>query len=409
MNFTDVDDKIILRAKEENIPWREVTAKYEKIFRDDMQSLNVKLPTIIPRATEYIADMISMISTLLDKGYAYKTSDGVYMSVEKVKDYGQLLAEGALKDLESRLAKENTGEKNDKTDPRDFAIWKFYVPEDGDVVFETPFGSGRPGWHIECSAMAMKTLGETFDLHAGGADLLFPHHTNEIAQSQSATGKIPAHYWIYFAFVNVTGDKMSKSKQNFYTLLDLHKEFVSPLAYRYWLLQAHYRTPVDFSFESVKAAQQGLLRLVNIFLELNSRVKTANQEGHQETSSGELDKYFTNFKSCLENDFDMPGALATVWKILKDSKITAGEKLHFLKKTDEVLGLDLEGVQKQVNQMLEREFNQPLPPEIQALAELRDLARKEKDWPKADALRKEIESRGFTVKDLADKQEIRKA
>lgn len=409
MNFTDVDDKIILRAKEENIPWREVTAKYEKIFLDDMQSLNVKLPTIIPRATEYIADMISMISVLLDKGYAYKTSDGVYMSVEKVKDYGQLLAEGALADLVSRLSNEDTKERSGKKDARDFALWKFYVPEDGDVVFDATFGRGRPGWHIECSAMAMKTLGETFDLHAGGADMLFPHHTNEIAQSQSVTGEIPAHYWIYFAFVNISGDKMSKSKQNFYTLADLLAQSVSPLAYRYWLLQAHYRTPVDFSFESVKAAQQGLLRLVNIFLELNSRIKTANQEGHQENSSGELDKYFTDFKSCLENDFDMPGALATVWKILKDSKITASEKLHFLKKTDEVLGLDLEGFQKQVAENLKAEFDQPLPPEIQALAELRDVARKEKDWPKADALRKEIESRGFTVKDLTDKQEIRKA
>lgn len=399
MNITDVDDKIIARAKEENRSSAEISKKYEKIFLNDLDKLNVLRPTIFPHATEYIADMIKLIEDLLARDFAYKIDSGpekgIYMKVSKVSDYGILLGKNGQEAIEAAQQSEEGSGNVNKQDPRDFALWKFYTEDDGDVVFDASFGRGRPGWHIECSAMAMKALGQTFDIHSGGADMIFPHHTNEIAQSQSLTGRIPANYWLHYAFVNIAGDKMSKSKKNFYTLKDLEVESVSPLAYRYWLLQAHYRSTVDFTFEAVKASQQALVRLVNAFIELNRRVVADINAEEPEV----LARYNTEFKSHIENDFDIPAALATVWKILKDSKVATQDKIDFIKNADKVLGLDLDGFQKQV-------AKNSIPDEIQALADVREQARKDKDWAKSDALRVEIESRGFVVKDTDNGQEI---
>lgn len=412
MNITDVDDKIISKAKEEGKSPREIAEKYEKIFLDDIDKLNVLRPSVMPHATKHITDMIDMIKELISRGFAkgvgkvgggvINTKDSVYMEISKVKDYGKLLGETG------RLALTNQqGHPNDvgqqvinlvKDNPGDFALWKFYKDEDGDTVFDAPFGRGRPGWHIECSAMAMKTLGETFDIHAGGMDMIFPHHTNEIAQSESLTGVPLANYWMHYAFVNIAGDKMSKSKQNFYTLDDLVAESVSPLAYRFWLLQAHYRSTVDFTFEAVKAAQQGLLRLIAQYIELEKAI-AGNATDNVTNDQKAFDAYHEEFRDHIEDDFDIPGALATVWKALKDSKLSKIQKRDFLLETDRVLGLNLPSFIDPAA-LEAAKIKTELPPEIEALAELRNQARADKDWVKSDALRAEIEARGFTVKDI---------
>ena len=256
MNVTDVDDKTIRRSREEGISLNALTRKYEKLFMEGITSLNILTPHHLIRATEHIPSMIELIQTLLDKKIAYTTSDGVYMSIEKVKDYGALAHLKKTDISKERIA----NDEYDKSNPHDFALWKFTTSDDVDNSWEAPFGKGRPGWHIECSAMAMKVLGETIDIHTGGNDLIFPHHTNEIAQSESATGKTFAHYWMHGAFMNVEEEKMAKSKGNFIKLESLHDQMISPIAYRYWLLTAHYRSPVNFTYAAVQAAQSALVQ-----------------------------------------------------------------------------------------------------------------------------------------------------
>ena len=376
MNITDVDDKTIKRSRVEKVALSDVTLKYEKLFMDGLTSLNILRPTHITRATEYIADMIALTQKLLDKGVAYAANDGVYVNISKVKGYGEL----AHLDLKSFSKERIVNDEYDKENPRDFAVWKFYAPEDGDVVWDAPFGKGRPGWHIECSAMAMKILGPTLDIHTGGTDLVFPHHTNEIAQSESATGETFVHYWIHGGFINVSDEKMAKSKGNFYKLETLAKETISSLAYRYWLLTAHYRSPVNFTFEVVKAAQVALIRLMAAVAALPDGGKV----------QPECKAHFTTL---INDDFDMPKAVAVVWEILKDSKISPEDKRATILDFDRVFGLKLATVP--------RLKDEPIPEEVKALAEAREDARREKDWKKADALREEIEARGFTVDDTA--------
>lgn len=383
MNITDVDDKTIRRSREEGLPLDAVTRRYEALFLEGLASLNVLLPHHLTRATEYIADMIALTSTLLDKGVAYKAADGVYLSIGKVPRYGQLAKLDLSKDrAESRIA----NDEYDKEDPHDFALWKFKTPEDGDVSWPAPFGAGRPGWHIECSAMAMKTLGETIDIHTGGSDLVFPHHTNEIAQSECATGKSFANYWMHGAFMTVNGEKMSKSKGNIIKLEDLRDGAVSPLAYRYWLMTAHYRTPVNFTYEAVRAAQSALIRLMET-------VSSYPEGGSIATA------YADRFTAHLEADLDLPKAIALVWEIIKDSAVSAADKRATILSFDDVFGLKLASVP--VIAAAEA------PLEVRALADARQEARAAKDWQKSDALRAEIMSRGFEVLDGPGGYELR--
>jgi len=385
MNITDVDDKTIRRSREESLTLKQLTEKYEALFIEDIQSLNILRPLTMARATDYVPAMIELVSLLLSNGVAYKATDGIYLHIDKVKDYGQL----ANLDLAASTHERIANDEYDKDNPRDFAVWKFATAEDGDVHFEAPFGSGRPGWHIECSAMSMKLLGLTIDIHTGGSDLIFPHHTNEIAQSESATGKKFVNYWLHGAFMTTNNEKMAKSKGNIMKLSSLVDQGISPLAFRYWLLTAHYRQPVNFTIEAVKAAQTALIRLITIVGEYSDPVNKAVK-----LPGSIVQSYRERFLTAINDDLNTPQAIALMWELVKDPAQSGEDKLATILDFDRVFGLKLD----KVPQITKAE----IPPEITALAEAREEARKGKDWEKADALRGEIESRGFTVNDTAE-------
>ena len=382
MNATDVDDKTIKRSKAEGVTLKELTRKYEQMFLEELESLNILLPHHFVRATDYIQAMIDLVSKLLENGSAYKADDGIYLSISKIKDYGALAHLNIKDPSKERVA----NDEYDKEDPRDFALWKFKSLDDGDVSWDATFGTGRPGWHIECSAMAMSILGPTIDIHAGGSDLIFPHHTNEIAQSEAATGKTFVHYWMHGGFMNVNDEKMAKSKGNFTKLADLKDEAVSPIGFRYWLLTSHYRSQVNFTYEAVSAAQNALIRLMK-------------DVGRYPDGGKVIPAYKEKFNGFINDDLNMPQAVALAWELLKDSKQTEADKKATLLDFDKVFGLKLDSVPK-----LEDE---PVPVEVQALADAREEARKAKDWEQADALRKEIEERGFELNDTPDGVKIR--
>jgi cysteinyl-tRNA synthetase len=377
MNITDVDDKTIRKSLAEKQPLKVITQKYEKEFLEDFRWLNISLPQHIVRATENIPSMIELVSDLLDTGVAYKADDGIYMSIEKVKDYGAL----AHLDLSHTAHERIANDEYDKDNPRDFVIWKFRTPEDGDVFWSAPFGEGRPGWHIECSAMAMKILGSTIDIHTGGSDLIFPHHTNEIAQSESATGKQFVRFWMHGGFMNVNDEKMAKSKGTGLKLADLQAEDIVPIAYRYWLMTSHYRSPINFSYDALQGAQSALIRLFSTFSKYPDGGNTAPS-------------YQEKFQAFINDDLDTPQAIALMWELTKDSDVSEADKKATLLNFDRIFGLRLDLLPEYTD-----ETPTELPPEIQALAEAREEARREKDWVKADALRAEIEARGFEVKD----------
>ncbi len=372
MNLTDVDDKTIKGSIKEGLSLMEFTRKYESIFLTDLSKLNIIRPGHILRATESIPEMVALIKTLMEKGYAYKTDDGIYFSISKFKGYGKLANLDQSKTTKERIK----SDEYDKENARDFALWKFYTPDDGNVFWETELGKGRPGWHIECSAMSMKILGESMDIHSGAIDLIFPHHTNEIAQSEAATGKKFVKYWVHGGFLNMKEGKMSKSLGNIYTLNALEEKGFSPLEYRYMILGTHYRAPLLFALENLEAAKNAYQRLKNITAELKDDGKIN-------------EKYLDDFKKAVEDDLDMPAALQVLWKFIRDEK--AEGKLATIKKMDEVFGLKL----------LEKEKVE-YSSEVKKLADERVNAKKVKDWKKADELREKIKVLGFIVNDKTD-------
>ena len=378
MNITDVDDKTIGASKKEGLSLKEFTRKYEKIFFDDLNELNIIKPQHILRATENIDEMVSLIKILLKKGYAYKTSDGIYFSISKLKDYGKLAQLEKVKKNKERVSKD----EYDKENAHDFALWKFHTPEDGDVFWDTEIGKGRPGWHIECSAMSMKILGNSLDIHTGAVDLIFPHHTNEIAQSEAATGKKFVKYWIHGGFLTMKEGKMAKSLGNVIHLKNLKEQGFSPLHYRYMCLTTHYRSQLLFSSENLESAKNSYERLKNIIESLKDDKK-------------ENKKYLADFEKAIDDDLDMPKALTILWEMLRDEK--AEGKLNTIKRMDEVFGLKL----------LEKEKIQ-IPSEVKKLAEEREQARKSKDWKKADKLRDVIKAKGFLISDTEKGAEIKK-
>jgi cysteinyl-tRNA synthetase len=390
MNITDIDDKTINKSKAEKISLEKLTRHYETLFLADIHSLNILTPSRLLRATEHIKEMIEMISLLLENGIAYTTKDGIYFSIGLFKEYGKL----AKINLNDEVRERISNDEYEKENPRDFAIWKFYSEEDGDVVYEAPFGKGRPGWHIECSAMSTWALGTTIDIHTGGTDLIFPHHTNEIAQSEAATKKPFVNYWIHGAFMNVNDNKMAKSKGNFLKLNAIEEAGISPLAFRYWLLTSHYRTPVNFTLEAVKGAQIAFIRLVETFMRLQEV-----QNEHIHAHADKID-YRKEFNVRITNDFDMPGAIALTWDLIKDHSIEAKEKIVLLLDFDKIFGLGLHAV-------IDIQKDE-IPAEIAVLAEAREDARKAKDFEKADALRAEIDNRGYEIKDGAKGFELKK-
>ena len=371
MNVTDVDDKTIKRSQAEGVSLETLTRKYEELFFSDLKSLNILQPTKTPRATESVAEMISIIEKLIEKGVAYKSSDGVYFDITKSDGYGKL----ANLNLETKPQERIANDEYDKENARDFSLWKFYSTEDGDVAYDAPFGKGRPGWHIECSAMAINNLGETLDIHTGGSDLIFPHHTNEIAQSEAVTGKKFVNYWVHGGFITVDGKKMSKSLGNIFTLQNLKDKNIDPLAYRYFVLGAHYSTILNFTWEALEGAQTALKRL-------RAKVNSFPNDGAVVE---------TQFNEFINDDLNTPKGLAVVWDILKDEKITPADKKATILNIDTVLGLELDKVET---------FE--IPENVQNLIKERDLARNDKDFAKSDELRAKIEEFGFEVMDTPE-------
>ncbi len=384
MNITDVDDKTIRGSAASSINLKDFTKKYEDIFKAELSEAHILTPHQMPRATDFIDEMITLIESLLEKGAAYKTEDGVYFSIDSSEEYGALaqLDKHDHKDEQHRIA----ADEYDKENPQDFALWKFHTAEDGDVSWPAPFGAGRPGWHIECSAMSLKTIGETIDIHTGATDLIFPHHTNEIAQSEAMTGKKFVNYWLHAGFLMVDGRRMSKSANNFYTFPTLKEKGISPLMFRYWLLGAHYRTQVNFTEESVRGAAVALDRLISTMREYK-------------TSTGGLinEKYQKAFLDAINDDLNTAKALATTWDLIKDSSISHADKYATIIDFDRVFGLGLADIHQ-----IE------IPAEIQLLIKKREVARQEKNWKVADELRDEIAAAGFDVKDSTDGQIVSK-
>ena len=377
MNITDVDDKTIKGSQKEKQSLKEFTKKYEKIFFEDLEELNIIRPNIL-RATENINEMVKMIKSLLDKGYAYKTEDGIYFAISKFKGYGKLANIKEIKNSKSRII----NDEYDKENAKDFALWKFYTSDDGEVFWNTEIGKGRPGWHIECSAMSTKALGNSFDIHTGAIDLIFPHHTNEIAQSECSTRKNFVKYWMHAGFLNMKEGKMSKSLGNILTLKTLKEKGFLPLEYRYMTLTTHYRAPLYFSIENLESARNAYERLRNITAELKDDKKTNK-------------KYLAEFKSKIEDDLNMPEALQVLWKMLRDEK--AEGKLKTVREMDKVLGLKL-GEKEKIR----------VPENVAKLVKERETARKNKDWKKSDELREKINKLGYSVADTNEGSKIGK-
>jgi cysteinyl-tRNA synthetase len=384
MNITDVDDKTIKSSFEQKISLSGLTRKYEDIFLSDLNSLNIIRAGVIPRATENIDGMIKMISLLLKKGFAYKSKDGIYFSIAKSNNYGKLARLDKIKKTKERIK----SDEYDKGNVQDFTLWKFHSSEDGNNFWNAKFGKGRPGWHIECSVMSTKNLGKTFDVHTAGLDLMFPHHTNEIAQSEAATGKKFVNYWIHGGLLNMKDTKMSKSLRNIFTLKQIVDEGFSPLHYRYLVLQTHYRKPLEFSFESLEASKNAFSKIVRKISDLRI----------QKHKGLDLKKEYTSkFLKAINDDLNIPRALEIFWKVLDDKNFDARKKLKLLEKFDSVLGLG-------VKDMKESE----IPTKVTGLVQKREKLRKKKKFDEADILRRKIKDLGYSIEDLEFGSVVRK-
>lgn len=368
MNITDVDDKMIARAVKEGVSIHTLAREYSNFLFADFKALNILTPHQMPHATEHVGGMVMMIEKLLRSGYAYRTSDGVYFEVEKAVNYGALAQLDLNADTESRV--ESVQEKKS---PRDFALWKFETSDDYGVAYEASFGRGRPGWHIECSEMARDTLGETIDIHTGGVDLIFPHHTNEIAQSEAANEKPLARMWVHTEFVMIDGQKMSKSLGNHTTLKTVTERGFLPVVFRYFVLGAHYRSKLNFTWEALEGAQTALARLT----------------GHLSQDVGAVNEaYRKRFEEIIVNDLDTPRALALAWEVAKDETLSPADKTATLLDFDRVFGFGLAPQQEEI-----------IPAYIESLVHTREEARKNKKWADSDRLRDEINSLGWNIED----------
>ena len=373
-NFTDIDDKIIKRAQELNMPYTVLTQQFIEAYHEDFKQLNVKAADSYPRATAHIPEMIQMIQDLLDKGHAYEAHGDIFFAIDTFEDYGKL-SKKVLDDLEAGNRVEVDTEKKN---PFDFVLWKSSKP--GEPFWESPFGQGRPGWHIECSAMATKCLGDTIDIHAGGEDLVFPHHENEIAQSECCTSKPFANYWIHNGFVNIRNEKMSKSKKNFFTIREVLKEFEGETL-RFFLLKVHYRTGLSFSFDGLTEAEQALERLHNTLK--NVKTTDVTDKGDEFTALEE------KFMAALCDDFNTAEAIGVLFELNKViNTVQCGTSV--LKRCGELLGLFYTAPTDE----------ESLPQEVQALVEARIAAKKEKNFTQADAIRAQIQDEhGILIED----------
>ncbi len=398
-NFTDVDDKIIKKAVEEGVSAQEISERYIKAVLEDMRELNIKPATKNPKATEEIDGMIDMISTLIEKGHAYEKNGTVYFKTRSFKEYGKLSKKN-IDDLEAGHREIKVAGEEEKEDSLDFVLWK--PKKEGEPFWPSPWSDGRPGWHIECSVMSKKYLGEQIDIHAGGEDLIFPHHENEIAQSEAANGKEFAHYWLHNGFLNINNEKMSKSKGNFFTVRDIGEKYPYDVLRFFMLSGAHYRMPLNFSADLMEAAKNGLERIKVAVERLDDIAKKKNEAEVSEQEKqviADLKKLQTKFDTAMEDDFNTADAISAVFEMVKlvnvgitedsDATLVEEAKKSIVTLMD-VLGVPVEPV-KEI-----------LDTEIEQLIEERQAARKNKDFQRADEIRDILLEKGIVLKDTRE-------
>ncbi len=393
-NFTDIDDKIIRRANEEHVDFSEISERYIKEFWTDADGLNVRHATVNPKATENIDAIIYIISTLIEKGYAYEAQGDVYFSTEKFKDYGKL-SHQPLEDLEAG-ARIMVGEV--KREPMDFAVWKAAKP--GEPAWDSPWGKGRPGWHIECSAMNWRYLGDTIDIHCGGQDLIFPHHENEIAQSECFTGKPFAHYWMHNGYINVDNVKMSKSLGNFFTVRDVAEKYgYEPI--RYLLISAQYRSPINYSTDIIEQCISALNRLYTCRDSLDFELKNASDAEHDGDRAiiDGFGKYREQFIDAMDDDLNTADAIASIFELVRDINTNVVGKTPSKALVEGAISVfdELTGVLG----LVYNRKTETLDSDIEALIEARTNARKEKNWAEADRIRDQLKEMGIVLEDTA--------
>ena len=398
MNLTDVEDKLIRTCRETGEPLQNITGKYAKAFFEDIDTLGIQRAHAYPAATDHITEMVELIKQLRDNGHTYEEDGNIYFRLASFPEYGRL-SHMELDELQSGASGRVDSDEYERDDARDFALWKAWDEDDGDVYWETELGKGRPGWHIECSAMSMKYLGPTFDIHCGGVDNMFPHHENEIAQSECATGRPFVRYWLHCAHLVVEGKKMSKSLGNFYTLRDLLAKNVDPMAIRWVLLATHYRQPSNFSFDALDAAEQALQRIQDF------RRRLAGPQTGEAALEDACRTCEEQFRFAMDDDLNISGALAAVFEFLRDvnRRLDAGEvsgegarnALALLDRLDEVTGV-----------FGEREV--AVPADVLERVQARQDARRGKDFARADALRDELAAEGWVIEDTPDGPRVKK-
>ena len=400
MNITDVghlesdadegEDKMVKAAKKENKSPYEIAKYYTDAFFKDMDKLNIERPEIIAKATEHIPEMLEFAKEIVKNGYGYETSTAIYFDVSKLDKYPVL----SNRNVEDQIAGARVDVDPEKRNPYDFAIW-IKAPENHIMKWDSPWGLSYPGWHLECSAMSRKYLGEVFDIHTGGVDHIPTHHENEIAQSKGAFGKIPAKYWMHVEFLQVDGGKMSKSLGNVYTISQLEEKGIEALAYKLFCYTAHYRTKLNFTFDGALASQKALNRLRESYLK--------HQNGNENIDDKLLQEYKEKFIEAINDDLNMPLAMGFVWELARNevkSKKIADLLLDF----DRVLGLDIKNSEEYLN----KQKNIDIPEEITELVEKRKKARENKDWALSDEIRDELKEKGYIVKDTKDGMTLEK-
>ena len=398
MNITDVghlesdadegEDKMEKAAKREKKDPYEIANYYMNIFLSDMEKLNIDKPEIITRATDNIEQMIEYVKDILKNGYAYETSKGIYFDISKLDKYPVL----SNRNLDEQMAGARVEVDKEKRNPYDFALW-IKAPENHIMKWQSPWGLSYPGWHLECSTMSRRFLGEKFDIHTGGVDHIPTHHENEIAQSKGATGKIPANTWIHCEFLLVDGGKMSKSLGNTYTISQLEEKGISPLAFKLFCFTSHYRNKLNFTFEGALGAQKALERLYDSYLK--------HENGTAEISKLEIESYRQKFINAINDDMNMPSAMGVVWEFARKNE-KSKEYAKLLLEFDKVLGLNIINSAKYLKEFSKDNNEEEIPEEIKNLLEERKTAREEKNWKKSDELRDLIISKGYSIKDTKD-------
>jgi cysteinyl-tRNA synthetase len=395
-NFTDIDDKIIKRAQEENVTTKELAEKYIHEYFKDADNLGIKRATVHPKATEHIEDIVKFIKILIDKGYAYVVNGNVYFETAKFKDYGKL----SHKNIEELQAGARIEINEEKKNPLDFVLWKAQKP--GEPAWDSPWGRGRPGWHIECSVMSTKYLGKTLDIHAGGPDLIFPHHENEIAQSEALYGQQFSKYWMHIGYLNINNEKMSKSKGNFFTVREITEKY-HPEVLRLFMLMAHYRNPINFSLDLMDQANSAYERLLNAMANLKHLLTVCKERELNEEEKRIVEKfeeYKKEFEEAMDDDFNTADAISVLFEMAKTANINLSGNsskelvkyiLNMFLKLSEILGLFYRSVKTDIDDE-----------EILALIEKRQQARKEKNWKLADEIRDRLREKGIILEDTPE-------